>query len=391
MSIHSRLPPRALHLAASAGLGLLAACTAPAGKGDKAARETADSADTADTTDTADTADSGDTVHTGDTGPLPDPDFSVTVTDTSLIQEGTTLFARVDDIKNQTIYEVDSRGVILWQWTLPEQEQVGFNVPEIMDVDVTPTGTLLVLVAFKGVYEINRDGDILSFIEDTDATHDADRVGEDHVLVVHGWADQGQMQVVELRASGEPEWSWNGMSWYNHEPYDAFANEGWMHPNAVSRLSDGDTLVTLRNFNTVARLNPGGDVQWEYTFQSTHEDVVQTEGTIPGERPHEGHLLSNLDLLVATRNPDRVVQVDLENDRLKWAWSFAGAKVPLDSIRGLIRLPNGNTLVTDTTRIIEINPWKGPVWILEIPLDDEAERTLYNCVRILPDGTVLDD
>lgn len=368
-------------------LAFLLACSSPGRPGGDKARDSGDDTapDTADDTD-----ETGETGETGDTGGLPDGDFPVTVYRPDRIQEGTTLFQRIDDPDGQKLFEVNAEGEILWELTLPSLGTGKFDKPEVMDVDVTPEGTLLVLLSWVGVYEIDREGNVLAIIEDTDATHDADRAGKDGVITVHGWAEEGQPQVVELDADGEAVWAWTGLSWYHKAPYTGYDNEGWMHPNTVERRGDGNTLVTLRNFNTVALVRPAGDLEWEYTFASKGEDAVATSGAVPGERLHEGHLQAGGSLLVATREPTRVVEVDRDEDDVVWKYPTANVEAPaVQSVRGVLRLPNGNTLITDSKHITEVS-WSGVVWQMVVEPVPGADRSLYNAIRILPDGTAID-
>ena len=59
---------------------------------------------------------------------------------------------------------------------------------------------------------------------------------------------------------GEIVWSWYAKDEYDVAPYADIDDEGWTHANAVTRLSNGNTLVSLRNFNLTVEVDPDGDV-----------------------------------------------------------------------------------------------------------------------------------
>jgi len=120
----------------------------------------------------------------------------------------------------------------------------------------------------------------------------------------------------------------------------------------------GDVMVCWRNLDTVAVIDPVEErVRWHW-------------GAGELDRPHHPTLLDNGNLLVfdngkARRGWSRVVEVDPVSGEI--VWEYRGE--PLDSFysssRGAAqRLPNGNTLITDsmTGRVLEVTPAGETVW-----------------------------
>ena len=50
-----------------------------------------------------------------------------------------------------------------------------------------------------------------------------------------------------IDSEGKVVWSWNGLNDYDREPFADIKREGWMHVNSVTRLENGNTLVSMRN------------------------------------------------------------------------------------------------------------------------------------------------
>ena len=72
--------------------------------------------------------------------------------------------------------------------------------------------------------------------------------------------------MIELNPLGKEVWSWDAIPAYDHHPYIGVENQGWIHVNAITRLSNGNTLISLRNFNTIAEITQDGHVLRETVF-----------------------------------------------------------------------------------------------------------------------------
>ncbi|MFO1068885.1 MAG: arylsulfotransferase family protein [Geminicoccaceae bacterium] len=121
----------------------------------------------------------------------------------------------------------------------------------------------------------------------------------------------------------------------------------------------GDILVSLRNVNTLALLDPAtGDLRWAMpglTVRQHDPDLLP-----------DGHLLV-FDNLGAEGERSRVVEIDPVTQ--KEVWSFAGAdghRLYTEKMGNQQRLANGNTLVVESLggRILEVTAEQPPrvVW-----------------------------
>ncbi|WP_132058641.1 arylsulfotransferase family protein [Halorussus amylolyticus] len=200
-----------------------------------------------------------------------------------------------------------------------------------------------------------------------DIWHDVDRVGDDELLV----ADIAEDRAFVLNlTTDEREWTWNA-----DEDYDKDESGGapgdWTHINDVEALEDGRVMVSLRNHDRVAFVEPGEGVERDWTLGA--EDAYDTL--------YEQH---NPDYIPEKRGGPAVIVADSENNRVveyqrdesewsrSWEWSDDRLQWPRDADR----LPNDHTLVTDSqgNRILELDEDDEVVWTVSVPTPYEAER-----------------
>jgi hypothetical protein len=136
--------------------------------------------------------------------------------------------------------------------------------------------------------------------------------------------------------------------------------------NAVTRMENGNTFISPRNFNFMIELDTQGEVIrhiGEGIFHGQHDPEILANGNI-----------------VATSAPNRIVEIDPTKDEVVWQISLEG--------RDADRLPNGNTLITGMDTISEVTPEGEVVWQLvqNAPLEAGRERGLgfYKAERINP-------
>ncbi|WP_440005853.1 arylsulfotransferase family protein [Halomicrococcus sp. SG-WS-1] len=196
--------------------------------------------------------------------------------------------------------------------------------------------------------------------------HDVDVIDDSHVLV----ADIGADAVFVVNTtSGVREWTWTVESDLPVESGGAY-DADWSHINDVEYLEDGRVMVDLRNQDRVAFLNGSGLME-NWTLGSEDEYGVLREQHNP-------------DYIPASEGGPAVVVADSENDRLveyqrengswhrSWTWRDDRMQWPRDADR----LPNGNTLVTDTVgdRVFELDESGDVVWSVPVDRAYEAER-----------------
>lgn len=307
--------------------------------------------------------------------PVADSDIHVDIYNPDKAWKGTTLLADNHRQNRSRIIEVNMQGRIVWEYLLPEYLKKYTNPG--FDVERLPNNNILFVLPLRGVYEINRSGDIVWSYVDSKVSHDADRLPNGNTLVVFGgWDGLSDAQVKEIDSKGKIVWAWHARNHFNKPPYKDIHNEGWTHTNAASRLPNGNTLISLRNFNFVAEVDPRGK-------------VVRTIGEGIFQAQHDPEMLPQDHLLVANHSvPHRAIEVALNTGKI--VWQSPGFERDAAPVRDANRLPNGNTLVTASTRIVEFTPQGEIVWQLKLRVvnfrnrRDRSGLGFYKAERIAP-------
>ncbi|MFB6095862.1 MAG: aryl-sulfate sulfotransferase [Haloferacaceae archaeon] len=232
--------------------------------------------------------------------------------------------------------------------------------------------------------------------------HDADRLDEDHLVAADVYRDG--IFVVNTSAGGPaatgvPEdgsldaegtggvitTRWNASQIYSR---DIGGKEGdWTHINDVEVLDDGRIMVSVRNMDQVIFLEP-----CDYGTAGEHDPSDDCAGYVANESWTLG-TDENYEILFEQHNPDyipperggpAVIVADSENNRIveyqrvdgDWARTWTWKDVRLQWPRDADRLPNDNTLVTDThgDRVAEVTPGGRVVWSVHIGMPYDAER-----------------
>ncbi|WMT08983.1 aryl-sulfate sulfotransferase [Natrinema thermotolerans] len=209
------------------------------------------------------------------------------------------------------------------------------------------------------------------YAENAGEWHDADRIDENHVVVADIIADQVFVVDTETEIV---EWLWDAQSAFDLESGHSFPND-WAHINDVEYVEDGRMagriMVSVRNQDQVVFLDRDEGLLEDWTLGSENEyDIL-----------HEQH---NPDYIPEHRGGPAIVVADSENGRVQefqrengawtrtWQWEDDRMQWPRDADR----LPNGNTLITDThgNRVLEVNESGAIVWQVESTLAYDAER-----------------
>jgi len=315
--------------------------------------------------------------------PAPAGDYEVTHFEKCRVFEGTTLLADMTERSQPRVVEVNFNGDILWEYNPPS------SMPgAVLDAAKLENGNILITITSSGIFEISHDGEVVWAHEDPAASHDADRLSNGNTLYNLGWSKKGKDVVREIDRHGQIVWSWNGLANYDRKPFADIDSAGWMHVNSVSRLENGNTLVSIRNFNTVAEVGPNGRVVRDWTFKAQdRRSGLRTHGKIWGERNHEPEILNNGNMLLALRNPHRFVEFNLETQELVWSWEHPDGQRELRTNREANRLPNGNTLGSAGNKLIEIAPDGTIVWQMITSGGSRNHRKFHKAIRIGADGT----
>ncbi|MEW5718376.1 MAG: aryl-sulfate sulfotransferase [Chloroflexota bacterium] len=297
-----------------------------------------------------------------------DPDWSVDVYDPELAASGTTLFADNHNLAAPRIVEVNLLGEIVWEYRLPENWRQYTNPG--FDIEPLANGNVLFVLPRKGAFEIDRAGKVVWSYATEQISHDADRLPNGNTLVVFGAMDRmNDAQVKEINPRGEIVWAWYARDQFNRSPYKEISEEGWTHTNAASRLENGNTLISLRNFHIVVEVDPKGA-------------VIKTYGEGLFRYPHDPQALANGNILLANHvDPQRAIEIDPQTGQVVWQFVM-----PRQLVRDANRLPNGNTLITGSSAIVEVTRQGKVVWQLNLrtPLERQEgpARGFYKAERI---------
>jgi len=153
-------------------------------------------------------------------------DIYVDIYDPELTWTGTTLFADYHDPENMRVIEVNMLGEVVWEYAIPEDLKAYTNPG--FDVELLPNGDILFLLPRHGIYEIDRDGNVVWSYLDSKISHDVDGLPNGNVLVVFGGNDRlNDIHVKEINREGEVVWSWRAKDHFYVDPYKDIYDEGW--------------------------------------------------------------------------------------------------------------------------------------------------------------------
>lgn len=280
---------------------------------------------------------------------------------------GTTLFSNTMDSANPEIVEVDMLGRIIWQYTTPSGVTGSTLVG--MDTEILSDNNILFNISGNGIYEIDRNGNIVWSHSDGQNSHDADRLANGNTLYVFGNNDEvSDAQIKEVDTQGNTVWSWYAKNDYDNSTYQSISRGGWTHANAVTRLTNGNTLISLRNFDLSVEVDTQGSTVWSFDWRTLG-------GTITD--PHEPEMQSNNNLLVCMQRESPYRAIEIEKSTGNVVWSYANSD--MRTARDCDRLSNGNTLIVavlengtksdmsdDESVILEITAAGDIVWRLRL-------------------------
>jgi len=277
--------------------------------------------------------------------------------------QGYTFRGTTNSKKPARVISVGPRGDRRWI----HDDNVGGNA-WFFDVDPMPNGNLLV--------SSPRADDTLVFEFDPDArervwqerfamtdTHDVAYLGDDRIAIANmrEWNATTEVSddrvVVYNRSKGEITWEWY---FKNHFPASADGgyNDDWSHVNDVDPIGEDRLLLSPRNFDQVIVVDMsskeiverlGRDDDYSILREQHNPDWLLSENGTPT-------------ILVADSGNNRIVEYAKEGGEWVRTWSVGADS--LNWPRDADRLPNGNTLVTDTLnhRVMEITPTGEVVW-----------------------------
>jgi hypothetical protein len=307
-------------------------------------------------------------------------------------QLGPARVAFVDAVQSKRIVEIDRAGNVVWQCPLGDARFGSDELQRGADLEwIAADDTFLLVVPFSGIFRVDRQCRIVWSHRTDRVSHDADLLPGGGVLYTFAWDANTDYQAVEIDASGRVVWRWQAEgrldpTWRNTAEsgggqgdrgagrrsggqgsgagQGGGRGEGFTHANAVVRLPDGDTLVSLRNFGRVVRVAPDGNIKWASPNIN---------------RVHDPSLLPDGRLVAADHRPMSVVL--LGHGRRETLFTN---EIGMRPIRTVEPLTNGNFLVAGGADIVEIDAAGNVLWHVR-PYSHLGERVrdgVYKAVRV---------
>lgn len=307
-------------------------------------------------------------------------------------------------------YLMDMEGTILHQWSYPIDRlwpDDEFAPPYFRRTHLFDNGDLLAIFEPVGIFKLDKDSNLLWSMRNR-AHHDLSVLEDGTIFVltqkIHPvlWlTDYGTVvddRIAQLSPDGEPVREVSLLECFRNSPYSAYLERtkpagDVLHTNALKfidgRHADrspifrrGNFLVSLRDIDVVAIVDiDAQDVVWALSGMWF--------------RQHEPTLLDNGNLLLFdNRGNDRkskVIELDPITQEVIWTYGSAEDEPLHSSTCGLAaRLPNGNTLITESNngRALEVTPQNEIVWEYVSPHrageENELIATLLDMVRLPP-------
>ena len=162
-----------------------------------------------------------------------------------------------------------------------------------------------------------------------------------------------------------------------------------MHTNTIEMLNrdvpplgrENDILLSIREIDSIAVLKV--------------DQKKMTWSWGPGQlsRQHRPTLLDNGHVMVFDNGYEkgysRILEFDPKTKEIKWNYNSKNTRNFFSSKTGMVqRLPNGNTLITETNggRVFEVNEDGETVWeyYTYVDLESKQRQTIYNVRRSTP-------
>ncbi|PSP56072.1 arylsulfotransferase (asst) [Halobacteriales archaeon QS_1_67_19] len=197
--------------------------------------------------------------------------------------------------------------------------------------------------------------------------HDVDRL-DDHRLVV---ADIARDRVFVVNTTTQiVEWSWDAQSDFTTASGGEYPDD-WTHINDVEVLENGTIVVSVRNQDQAVFLDRETGMIEDMTLGADDRHETLHEQHNPDYIPEEN---GGPAVVVGDSENNRVVEYQREGGEWErtWVWYDERTQWPRDADR----LPNGNTLITDSNgnRVLEVNEAGEVVWSVDIAFPYESER-----------------
>jgi hypothetical protein len=272
-----------------------------------------------------------------------------------------------------------------------------FNVSWFYDVDPLADGDLLVVGTVDGDTRVSRydpDADTIVWQEHLDLwdTHDITLTERGNLLIANmrntnnGTSDD--RVYVYNRTTDTVEWEWLFRNHYPNSTDNGVGSGDWTHVNDVDVVAPGLYALSPRNFDQVIVVNRstgdivmrlGRDGNLSVLDEQHNPSYLETDDGRPAFLVADSENDRVVEYTCDRGDPDHPLDGDMEPN-CDWTRTWTVGVDQLGWPRDADRLPNGNTLVTDTLnhRVLEVTPRGEVVWEFAAPwLPFDAERPQY--------------
>ena len=276
-------------------------------------------------------------------------------------------------------------------WT---ESPLQYGVDFLYDVDPLPNGDLLLVgTRDRNTTVLRLDGETreakwAETFDDWD-THDVTLTAEGNLLIANMRNTRDGVShdrvYVYNRTSDRVEWEWQFRDHYPADTDDGISAGDWTHVNDVDVIAPGLYMLSPRNFDQVIVVNrTTGDIVLRLGEDGAHEildeqhnpQYLQTEAGAPAFVVADSENDRVVEYTCDQAAPDHPVDGDMEPN-CDWERTWTVGTEQLSWPRDADRLPNGNTLITDTLnhRVVEVTPQGEVVWEFYAPwIPFDAER-----------------
>ena len=201
-----------------------------------------------------------------------------TVSRTSDVTIPKGLVAYIDPVEG-AIYEVNMNGMITWKYKIPSKIKNRGSLRHGADIEwLKDPDHFLFVVPKGGIYEVNRQKEIVWFYETRLVSHDADRLPNGNTIFVNAWDRKGDNQVVEITPGGKMVFQWK-IADIGLACTDKTAD--CTHINAVQKFADGSFLVSLRDLHEVVLIDKNLKVVERYQgIRNVHDPLFMDDQII---------------------------------------------------------------------------------------------------------------
>lgn len=196
--------------------------------------------------------------------------------------------------------------------------------------------------------------------------HDVDRLGPQRLL----FADINNRIFILNTTNNIITWEFEFRHIWDRSSGGVYPSD-WTHLNDVEKISDEMIMASPRNHDKVVFIHQSKGIMYNRTLGEDDNHSILYEQHNPDYIPSNK---GGPSILVADSENNRVVEYQRINSSWvqTWQWSTDRTAWPRDADR----LPNGNTLITESNsnRIVEIDQQGSIVWSITVDTPYEAER-----------------